>query len=88
MEATTKSGLVVAVRTNWIVSGCSVKLSSRILRLIDPMFNALDNAKVLGTPTKSTSAGALKSNISKFNIFNCSSCNNFIIYLLQKNSQN
>ena len=67
MEATTKSELV-AVRTNWIVSDCSIKLSSRIVRLIDPMFNVLDKVKVFGTPTKSMSASALKSNISKINI--------------------
>ena len=39
-----------------MVSDCSVKLSSRILRMIDPMLNALDSVRLLGTPAKSTSA--------------------------------
>ena len=55
VETSTKSKLVV-VRKSWIVSDCSVKLSSRILKMIDPMLNALDNVRELGTPTKSTLA--------------------------------
>ena len=47
---------VDVVRISWIVSVCSIKLSSRMLMFIASTLKALDNTMVTGVPMKSTSA--------------------------------